>query len=81
MCRSAPVFRFSGVLKGFHPCFVLILTLNTVDNNINYLNNTMNTLNSCLNKYIKENEDLDNPLSNLMINSPYYDINDLINHL
>ena len=81
MCRSAPVFRFSGVLQGFNPCFILILTLNTVDNNINYLKNTMNTLNSCLNEYVKENEDLDNPLSNLMINSPYYDINYLINNL
>jgi len=41
----------------------------------------MNTLNSCLNESVKENKDLDNPLSNLMINSPYYDINDLINNL
>ena len=51
------------------------------ENNIDSLNNNMNTLNSCLNEYVKENDDLDNPLSNLMINSPYYDMNGLINNL
>jgi len=51
------------------------------DNNIDNLNNIMNTLISCLNEYVKEYDGFDHLLSNLMINTPYYDINGLINYL
>ena len=51
------------------------------DNNIDNLHNTMLTLNSCLSEYVKEYDGFDNLLSNLMINSPYYDINGLINNM
>ena len=54
--------------------------MNTDDNNGDNLNNTVNTLNSRLNEYVKEHDGFDNLSSNPMINSPYYDINGLINN-
>ena len=60
---------------------VIALMCNEDDNNIDNLNNTTNTLTSCLSEYVKEHEDFDNILANLMINSAYYDINDFINNL
>jgi len=54
---------------------------NMYDKNIDNLNNTMSILHSCLNEYVKDNDSFDSLLANLMINSPYYDINGLIDNL
>jgi len=48
------------------------------DNNID---NTTDTWNSSLNEFLKEEDGFINPFSHLMINSPYYDLNGLINNL
>ena len=47
---------------------------------IDNMNNDTDNLNSCLNEYARENDDPENPLSKLLTNSQYWDLNNLIQH-
>ena len=47
---------------------------------IDDMNNDTDNLNSCLNEYARENDDPENPLSKLLTNSQYWDLNNLIQH-